>query len=62
MMEDVWTMTLDPQVVEILGRQRLMAELLRDGLEVAVPARDRGVDRLRRPEPTGRLFAGVRRI
>ena len=37
-------MTLDTQVVELLGRQRLMAELLRDGLEVAVPARDRGVD------------------
>ena len=37
-------MTLDTQVVEVLGRQRLMAELLRDGLEVAVPARDRGVD------------------
>ena len=37
-------MALDTQVVELLGRQRLMGELLRDGLEVAVPARDRGVD------------------
>ena len=37
-------MGLDTQVVEILGRQRLMGELLRDGLEVAVPARDRGID------------------
>ena len=37
-------MPLDGQVVELLGRQRLMAELLRDGLEVAVPARDRSVD------------------
>lgn len=37
-------MALDTQVVELLGRQRLMEELLRDGLEVAVPARDRGVD------------------
>jgi hypothetical protein len=35
---------LDSQVVELLGRQRLIAELLRDGLEVAVPVRDRGVD------------------
>jgi hypothetical protein len=35
---------LDSQVVELLGRQRLIGELLRDGLEVAVPARDRGVD------------------
>jgi hypothetical protein len=34
----------DTQVVELLGRQRLMGELLRAGLEVAVPARDRGVD------------------
>jgi len=35
---------MDTQIVEILGRQRLVAELLRDGLEVAMPARDRGVD------------------
>jgi hypothetical protein len=35
---------LDSQVVELLGRQRLIGELLRDGLEVAVPVRDRGVD------------------
>jgi hypothetical protein len=37
-------MRLDTQVVEVLGRHRLMGELLRDGLEVAIPARDRGVD------------------
>jgi hypothetical protein len=37
-------MTLDTQVVELLGRQRLIAELIRDGLEVAIPVRDRGVD------------------
>ena len=37
-------MQLDTQVVEIMGRQRLIAELLRDGLEVALPVRDRGVD------------------
>ncbi|HJT77081.1 MAG TPA: hypothetical protein VJ739_07735 [Gemmataceae bacterium] len=37
-------MALDTQVVELLGRQRLMGELLRDGLEVAIPARDRGID------------------
>src|SRR5436190_22800977 len=37
-------MAIDTQVVELLGRHRLMGELLRDGLEVAVPARDRGVD------------------
>jgi hypothetical protein len=44
-----------------LGRQRPMAELLRDDLEVAVPARDPGCtpDRLRRPEPTGRQLLGA---
>jgi hypothetical protein len=35
---------IDTQVVELIGRNRLCSELLRAGLEVAVPARDRGVD------------------
>lgn len=35
---------LDSQVVELLGRNRLTDEILRAGLEVAHPARDRGVD------------------
>lgn len=35
---------MDTQVVELLGRNRLIDELLRAGLEVAVPERDRGVD------------------
>ena len=35
---------VDSQLVEILGRNRLVNELLRAGLEVAVPIRDRGVD------------------
>jgi hypothetical protein len=34
----------DTQVVELIGRNRLGSEILRDGLEVAVPARDRGID------------------
>jgi hypothetical protein len=34
----------DPQVVELLGRNRLVEELLVAGLEVSVPIRDRGVD------------------
>lgn len=34
----------DSQTVELLGRNRLVSELLRAGLEVAMPARDRGVD------------------
>jgi hypothetical protein len=35
---------MDGQVVEILGRQRLIADLLRAGLEVALPIRDHGID------------------
>jgi hypothetical protein len=37
---------MDAQLVEILGRHRLIAELLRANLEVAIPARDRGIDRI----------------
>lgn len=37
---------MDSQVVELLGRNRLIDELLRAGLEVALPIRDRGVDLL----------------
>lgn len=35
---------METQVVELLGRNRLIDELLRAGLEVAMPARDRGID------------------
>lgn len=35
---------LDAQAIELIGRNRLGSELLRAGLEVAVPARDRGID------------------
>ena len=35
---------LDTQKLELVGRQRLAGELLLAGLEVAFPARDRGVD------------------
>jgi hypothetical protein len=35
---------MDTQVVELLGRNRLIDELLRAGLEIALPLRDRGVD------------------
>lgn len=34
----------DSQKVELLGRNRLIDELLRDNLEVALPVRDRGID------------------
>lgn len=35
---------MDTQVVELLGRNRLVDELLRADLEVAFPLRDRGID------------------
>ena len=35
---------MDTQTIEILGRNRLVDELLVAGLEVAMPLRDRGVD------------------
>ena len=35
---------MDTQVIEILGRNRLVDELLLAGLEVALPERDRGID------------------
>jgi hypothetical protein len=34
----------DPQVIELLGRNHLVGELLRANLEVALPQRDRGID------------------
>jgi len=34
----------DSQKVELLGRNRLIDELLRDNLEIALPIRDRGID------------------
>ena len=37
-------MTLDSQTIEILGRNRLVSEMIRAGLEVAFPIRDRGID------------------
>jgi hypothetical protein len=38
------TVELDTQVIELMGRHRLMNESLRDGMEIASPVRDRGVD------------------
>ncbi|MEO6754560.1 MAG: hypothetical protein ABIP85_22520 [Chthoniobacteraceae bacterium] len=35
---------MDTQIVELIGRNHLTSELLRAGLEVAAPVRDRGVD------------------
>jgi hypothetical protein len=35
---------MDTQIVELIGRHHLTAELLRAGMEVATPVRDRGID------------------
>lgn len=35
---------MDTQLVEIIGRQRLISDLLTAGLEIALPIRDRGID------------------
>ena len=40
----VQELRLDTQMIELLGRSRLIDQLLRAGLEVALPQRDRGVD------------------
>lgn len=35
---------MDTQTLEIIGRNRLVNELLQAGLEIATPLRDRGID------------------
>jgi hypothetical protein len=35
---------MDSQLIELVGRQRLIAELLQADLEIALPMRDRGID------------------
>jgi len=35
---------MDSQTIELVGRSQLTSELLRAGLEVALPLRDRGID------------------
>ncbi len=35
---------MDTQIVEILGRNKLIDELVRAGFEVATPVRDKGID------------------
>jgi hypothetical protein len=51
----------DKQVVEILGRNRLVNELLMAGLEVARPERDHGVDLIVYADRTPRVTAFVAR-
>jgi hypothetical protein len=49
------------QLTEIFGQNRLINDLLRSGVEVATPVRDRGrgSDRIRRPRRTDGCFAAV---
>jgi hypothetical protein len=42
--DDLSDTPMDSQTIELLGRNRLTTELLLAGLEVALPARDRGID------------------
>ncbi len=35
---------MDTQIIEILGKNKLISEILKSGLEVATPERDRGID------------------
>ncbi len=35
---------MDPQTIELIGRNRVVNELLEAGIEVALPLRDRGID------------------
>ena len=35
---------MDTQIVEVLGRQHVIEQMLRCGVEVAVPVRDHGID------------------
>ena len=61
-------LAVDSQVIELLGRNRLVSELLRAGLEVAIPARDRGIDLIAYldlidpPDPAKPAAAGASRI
>jgi hypothetical protein len=50
---------LDSQVIEVLGRNRLVDEILRAGLEVALPVRDRGLDLIAYADIDQRITAFV---
>ncbi len=47
--------TLDTQMIELLGRNLLIDQLIRAGLEVAIPNRDRGVDLIAYADLAGRV-------
>lgn len=51
---------MDTQQLEVMGRHRLIESLIRSGLEVAMPLRDRGVDLLAYTSPGSREgFAAI---
>jgi hypothetical protein len=52
---------LDTQVIELIGRNCLGSELLRDGLDIAVPARDRGIDLIAYADRSSRVGRFVAR-
>lgn len=54
-------MSIDSQVTELIGRNRLVDELLRAGVEVAVPQRDRGVDLVAYPDADSRATSFIAR-
>jgi Na+-transporting NADH:ubiquinone oxidoreductase subunit NqrD len=53
--------SIDSGVVEIVGRHRLIQELLSAGLEVAIPQRDRGIDLIAYVDRDSRIerFVGI---
>jgi len=52
---------MDSQVVEVLGRNQLTDELLRAGLEVSRPVRDRGIDLIAYADLAAKVEAFVAR-
>jgi hypothetical protein len=50
---------MDSQIIELIGRQYLIAELFRADLEVALPVRDRGVDLIAYRERSDEDFQSI---
>lgn len=50
---------LDSQQIELVGRAALEAELIRNGYEVAQPARDRGIDLIAYQDEPDMQFSAV---
>ena len=53
------TIKLDSQQIELVGRAALEAELIRNGFEVAQPARDRGIDLIAYSDDPDKPFAAI---